>query len=133
MLRAICCLAALGLTFTAQAENLMGVSAKLRTLDKVTANTQDFDVKIGENLNFGSLVVSVPHCEKRPPEETPETYVFLQIKDKRLDGKGKAGEPETVFSGWMFGSSPALNALEHPVYDVWVIDCDAPPNEDELR
>ena len=63
------------------------------------------------------------HCEKRPPEEPPETYAFLKIKNTKLDGKGADGEKETVFSGWMFASRPAVSALDHGVYDVWVIDC----------
>ena len=57
-------------------------------------------------------------CDKRPPEETPETSVFLEIIDIR-----PGGQPIRVFTGWMFASSPALSALEHPTYDVWVIDC----------
>jgi len=131
MRKMLCIAAACCLPLTAQAENLVGESVKLRALDKVTAKTQDFDVKIGDTLNFQSLTISVPHCEKKPPEETPETYAFVQIKDNRLDGKGETDEPETVFSGWMFSSSPALNGLEHPVYDVWVIGCTPKPQRIE--
>lgn len=133
MLKVLLVLLVLAMPYAAHAENLIGISVKLRTLDKVTAHTQDFDIKIGETLNFGSLVITAPHCEKTPPEEAPEIYAFLQIKDKRLNGKGKVEDPETVFSGWMFGSSPALNALEHPVYDVWVIGCEAPAALDMRR
>ncbi len=101
----------------------MGESVVLRTLDKVTATTRDFTVKIGEDLDYGSLNIAVKHCEKTPPEETPETYAFLQIKDNRLDGEGERGEAEMIFSGWMFGSNPAISPLDHGVYDVWVIGC----------
>ena len=131
MRKAVCLAVVCLLPFSAQAENLIGESVKLRTLDKVTAKTQDFDVKIGDTLNFQSLTISVPHCEKKPPEEPPETYAFVQIKDARLNGQGVEGEPETVFSGWMFSSSPALNGLEHPVYDVWVIGCTPKPQRVE--
>ena len=109
-----------------QAENLIGQSVVLRTLDKVTATTKDYTVKVGGALDYGSLKVSVRHCEKRPPEDVPETYVFLQIDDQKLDGKGQGGETERVFSGWMMASSPAMSALDHAVYDVWVIDCNVP-------
>ena len=76
--------------------------------------------------------MNVRHCEKRPPEDIPETYAFLQIDDRKLDGKGKSGEIERVFSGWMLASKPAVSALDHGVYDVWVLDCDVPAPVIEL-
>ncbi len=95
----------------------------LRGLDKVTARTRDFEVTIGESVEFAALTITAQYCRKRPPEETPETYAFLQIADRRTDGFGVDVEGETIFSGWMFASRPAQNPLEHPVYDVWVLDC----------
>lgn len=116
----------------AQADNLVGEKVVLRALDKVTATTQDYTVIVGDNLKYGSLDITVRHCEKRPPEETPETYAFLQITDARTDGEGGEAEHEKLFSGWMFASSPALSALEHPVYDIWVLDCVVPPQLEAL-
>jgi len=110
-----------------QAANIPGSAVILRALDKVTATTRDYTVEIGDTLEYGSLIVEAVHCEKRPPEELPETFAFLKIKDAKLDGKGeKSDEPETVFSGWMFASRPALSALDHGVYDIWVIGCRTP-------
>jgi hypothetical protein len=119
-------LMASALSFSASAENLKGNAVVLRTLDKVTATTKDYTVRIGDELKYGSLTVAVKHCEKKPPEEVPETYAFLQIDDLKLDGKGDKGEQERVFSGWMMASNPAISALDHGVYDVWVIDCKVP-------
>lgn len=102
-----------------------GAIVVLRGLDKVTARTRDFEIPIGESAQFGALTIMAQYCRKRPPEETPETYAFLQIVDRRTDGFGVDIAGETVFSGWMFASRPAQNPLEHPVYDVWVIDCKA--------
>jgi hypothetical protein len=108
-------------------QNLIGHSVVLRTLDKVTATTQDYTVKIGDELKYGSLTIAARHCEKKPPEEIPETYAFLQIQDARLKGSGEVAEDDRmVFSGWMFASKPAISALDHRVYDVWVIDCKIP-------
>lgn len=90
----------------------------MQGLDKVTARTRTFRVPVGATKDFGSLRITARHCYKTPPEEPPERKAFLEIVDRRPDRK-----PVEVFSGWMFSSSPALNALEHPVYDVWVIDC----------
>jgi hypothetical protein len=92
--------------------------AVLQGLDKVTARISTFDAPIDDPVRFGSLEITARTCKKRPPEETPESAAFLEIRDI------KPGEaPAVVFTGWMFASSPALNALEHPVYDVWVVDC----------
>ena len=100
-----------------------GSVAILRCLDKVTARTRDFEAPVGETVEFGALGVTVQYCRRRPPEEPPEVFAFVQIDDRRTDGFGVEAEGERIFSGWMFASNPALNALEHPVYDVWVIDC----------
>lgn len=100
-----------------------GTVAVLRGLDKVTARTRDFEAPIGEDVEFGALAITVQYCRKRPPEEPPEVFAFVQIDDRRTDGFGIETDGERIFSGWMFASNPALNALEHPVYDVWVIDC----------
>ncbi len=100
-----------------------GTIVVLRGLDKVTAITSDFEVKTGQSHTFGSLTIEVSYCRKRPPEETPEVYAFLTITDRKTDGSGQEIQGEVIFNGWMFASSPALNPLEHPVYDVWVLDC----------
>ncbi len=84
-------------------------------MDKVTGNVTSFEVAVGESQAFGGLEVMPRACRKTPPEETPESAAFLQIDDTT------AGE--RVFSGWMFASSPGVSALEHPVYDIWVVDC----------
>ena len=95
--------------------------AVLRGLDKVTARVTDVGAPVGGVVRFGTLEIKVRTCRKRPPWETPESAAFLEIWEVRPD------EPTaSVFRGWMFASSPALNALEHPVYDIWVIDCAGP-------
>jgi hypothetical protein len=93
-------------------------TAILQGLDKVTARITKLKVGVGRGVRFGSLLITVRTCDKRPPEEPPEVTAFIEIID---DKPGEA--PEKLFSGFMFASSPALSAMEHPVYDVWVIDC----------
>lgn len=119
----------IGMPSFSMAENLIGTSVVLRTLDKVTATTKDYTVQIGDTLQYGSLSVDVKHCEKKPPEDIPETYAFLQIYDNRMDGRGEKIEGERLFSGWMLASKPAMSALEHAVYDVWVLGCNVPKKE----
>ena len=93
--------------------------AVLQALDKITARVSEMTVRVGETTQFGRLLVEVKACRVRPPEEPPEAAVFLEVTD--------LGHRETrasqVFRGWMFASSPALSAMEHPVYDLWLAGC----------
>lgn len=90
----------------------------LRALDKITARVSIIEVPVGESVAFGSLEITARYCDKRPPTETPESAAFLEVVEL------EPGEPAALrFSGWMFASSPALSAMDHPVYDLWVIDC----------
>ncbi|WP_135077634.1 DUF2155 domain-containing protein [Terasakiella sp. SH-1] len=90
----------------------------LQGLDKVTARVSRLEARVGDFIKFGNLEIVARTCDKRPPTETPESAAFLDIAEV------KPGEPANeVFRGWMFASSPALNPMEHPVYDVWVLDC----------
>ena len=162
---------------------LVPISVTLRALDKITAQFIDLTIPVGETQDFGKLRILARTCNKRPPEEEPETSAFLEIIDldalareekqarelaeaeaaealangeedrgpeamepsqpearsllvedvdpDAIDMVAKESGPdlsgfdkvEAIFRGWMFASSPALNAVDHPVYDVWVIDC----------
>ena len=102
----------------------MAASAEQRTvailqgLDKVTARISEFPAELDVPVTFGTLEITAQACHKKPPEEPPESTAFLEIREKQR------GEPvKLLFSGWMFASTPGLSALEHPVYDVWVLDC----------
>ena len=101
-----------------RAEGPASTAAVMQGLDKVTARVSTFDAPIGKPVRFGTLEITVFTCVKRPPEEPPESSAFVQIDDQRPDRP-----KERVFSGWMFASSPAVNPLEHAIYDVWVLDC----------
>lgn len=94
--------------------------AVLQTLDKVTGRVRGLEAPVGQAVEFGPLSIVVRACRKRPPEEPPESSAFIEISERK-----SADTVNEVFKGWMFASSPAVSALEHPVYDVWVIDCRA--------
>lgn len=108
-----------------------GDTAVFNALDKITARITILEIPIGGSARFGTLDIRPQSCDKRPPEETPETTAFVEVFDvprvmaaaKGEDGQAPVIEPKRIFSGWMFASSPGLNAVEHPVYDAWVIDC----------
>ena len=90
----------------------------LQGMDKVTARVSTIEAPVGTVVKFGALEIIARTCDKRPPEETPESAAFLDIWEVH---PGEAAV--SLFRGWMFASSPALSAMEHPVYDVWVLDC----------
>jgi hypothetical protein len=99
-------------------------AAILQGLDKTTARVSTFEAPIDRSVKFGTLVITARACIKHPPEEPPESAAFLQIDELRSLSAGAASE--RIFSGWMFASSPALSALENPVYDISVLDCKIP-------
>ncbi len=97
---------------------------KLQSLDKATARTMTFDAEVGSTLKFGPLYIKVQTCQKSSPIDEPESAAFLQVWEVDTDDKS-----EWVFSGWMFASSPGLSSMNHPIYDVWVLDCMKAPND----
>lgn len=99
--------------------------AILQGLDKITARISPIYATLGLPTYFGSLEIVVRTCRETPPTEPPESAVFMEIRELPPNAD-RDREPEMLFSGWMFASSPAVSALEHAVYDVWVVDCEEP-------
>ncbi len=98
--------------------------AVLQGLDKVTARVSTFEAPIGETVKFGALSITMQHCDRTPPHEPPESAAFLEIFEHK---RGESSQ--NLFTGWMFASSPALSGMEHPVYDIWILECKAPVAE----
>jgi hypothetical protein len=90
----------------------------MRGLDKITGRPANILAPVGVPVNFATLTITARYCYSTPITEPPETTAFVQIEDHRPDQDAKQ-----VFSGWMLASSPSLNGLQHPLYDVWVISC----------
>ncbi len=115
-------LAVLGAT-PAQAQRIDNSVAVFAALDKVTAKISRLEVPLNQTATFGSLRLTPRACYTRPPTEQPKTTSFVEIDEMMLDGKEKR-----IFNGWMFAQSPGLNAVEHPVFDVWLTECSFPRN-----
>jgi hypothetical protein len=75
-----------------------------------------------ETVQFGALQVTPRACYTRPPTEPQNTTGFIEVEEITLDGKTRR-----IFNGWMFAASPGLNAVEHAIYDVWLVDCKQGP------
>jgi hypothetical protein len=93
--------------------------ARLQALDKITARISTVEAPVGASRFFGTLEVTVNRCAFHPPEEPPENVAFITVYDRGYNGL----EPKLIFSGWIFSSSPAVSALEHPVYDLTLLAC----------
>ena len=93
----------------------IGTGVVLRGLDKVNANVTDIDLQSGQSTEYGRLTVSLGECRYPVGDPAADAFAFLTITD--------TASGDEVFSGWMVASSPAINALEHPRYDVWVLRC----------
>ncbi|MEP3278521.1 MAG: DUF2155 domain-containing protein [Stappiaceae bacterium] len=102
----------------AQAEKIINPVAEFAGLDKITGRIISFDVYMDETVQFGALQVTPRVCNSRPPTETPQTTGFIEVDEVTLEN-----EVQSIFSGWMFAASPALHAVEHSIYDVWLTDC----------
>jgi hypothetical protein len=92
--------------------------AEFSGIDKITGRIITFDVYVDETVQFGALQVTPRVCYSRPATEAPKTTAFLEVDEMTLDRKIRR-----IFTGWMFADSPGLNAIEHPVYDIWLSDC----------
>lgn len=97
-------------------------TAVLQTLDKVTGRVRTLEAPIDREVAFGALRIVARTCRKRPPEEPPESAAFLEIVERQ-----QGEQVQTVFRGWMFASTPAVSAMDHAVYDIWVVDCRPAP------
>lgn len=101
--------------------------AEFYGIDKITGRIITFDVYVDETVRFGQLHVTPRVCYSRPATENPRTTAFLEVEEITLDRQIRR-----IFTGWMFADSPGLNAVEHPVFDIWLKDCkmtsqEAPP------
>lgn len=115
------------------AETIANPVVEFSGLDKITGRITKFDVYVNETVLFGyadkapsagqtvlagALVITPRVCYTRPTTETQRTSVFVEV-----DRVGEDGKSTRIFTGWMFADSPALNAIDDPVYDVWLVGC----------
>ncbi len=121
---------------TANAAEINTNIARMQAMDKITGMVRVIDVPVNSEVKYGSFSIVVRACKTRPPEETPENFAFVDVVDNY-----KSENPVNIFRGWMISSSPSLNPVEHPIYDIWLLSCDNDKidprlkimNEEELK
>ncbi len=115
MIRAFLILVLLAAPAMAQQQTSRAPGAVLRALDKLSGRTTDFEIKSGGVARFGPLDIALSECRYPAGNRAGDAFAGLQIIE--------SGRDEPVFEGWMIASSPALSAMDHPRYDIWVIRC----------
>ena len=115
MIRALVISMFLASSLAAQQETSLAPGAVLRGLDKLSGRTTDFEIKSGGAARFGQLDIALSECRYPAGNRAGDAYAALQIMED--------GQTEPVFEGWMIASAPALSAMDHPRYDIWVIRC----------
>jgi hypothetical protein len=102
-------------------QKIANSAALFSGLDKITGRIINFDVAIGETVQFGALQLTPRVCYTRPATEATNTDAFIEVDEVTLQG-----EVRRIFTGWVFAASPGLHAIEHPIYDIWLTDCKGP-------
>ena len=93
--------------------------AELNILDKVSSKTSSVNIKVGDEFIFQNLQINVLKCQNSKFDDDPEVTAYMQVKDLKSANKNKV----FVFNGWMFSSSPSIAPFDHPVYDIWLVNC----------
>ena len=105
-------------SFYCFSDPISGHSVDLKVLDKISSKINTININVNEFINFGTLKIEIFACFKRRPEEVPEDFVLLRIYETNNNN-----DLEKVYQGWMISSNPTATPFEHPIYDVWVNDC----------
>ena len=96
------------------------VYINLTALDKITAKTSSIKLAVGDKKFFGSLEIKALKCQLSEVSDTSDAVAYLQVKDL----SAKDNNQVFLFNGWTFASSPTLQSIDHPVYDLWVTGCE---------
>ena len=92
---------------------------EIKILDKISSQTSQLSLKVGEENNFENLIIKILKCKNSEFDDNPEITAYMQVQDITLKNNDKV----FVFNGWTFSSSPSVSLFDHPVYDIWLIKC----------
>ena len=100
-------------------DNAEGVFIDLKILDKISSKNTLVKLRNGELITFKDLSIKSLKCKNSEFDDNPEITAYIQAKDLTINNKDEV----FVFNGWMFSSSPSIAPFDHPVYDIWLVDC----------
>ena len=93
-------------------------AALMQAMDKVTGRVNKVTVPVNSKVMYGDFSLVLRACKKRPAEEAPENFAFVDVSDKSF-----GSDEYNIFRGWILSSTPGINAIEHPIYDMWLLEC----------
>jgi hypothetical protein len=100
-------------------ENFLGKNTDIKILDKISSKNELIDLIIGEEIIYKDLAIKVMKCTNSELDDNPEIKAYIQVRDLTKKDNDKV----FVFNGWMFSSSPSIAPFDHPVYDIWLVNC----------
>ena len=100
-------------------ENFLGKNTDIKILDKISSKNELIDLIIGEEIIYKDLAIKVMKCTNSELDDNPEVKAYIQVRDLTKNNNNKV----YVFNGWMFSSSPSIAPFDHPVYDIWLVNC----------
>ena len=100
-------------------ENFLGKNTDIKILDKISSKNELIDLIIGEEIVYKDLAIKVMKCTNSELDDNPEVKAYIQVRDLTKNNNDKV----YVFNGWMFSSSPSIAPFDHPVYDIWLVNC----------
>ena len=101
-------------------ENLIGINTSIKILDKISSKNELINLVNGEEQIYKDLAIKSMKCTNSEFDDNPETKAYIQVRDLTK----KSNDKVYIFNNWMFSSSPSITPFDHPVYDIWLIDCD---------
>ena len=99
--------------------NMIGSKTDIKILDKISSKNELIILMNGEELIYKDLAIKSMKCTNSEFDDNPEIKAYIQVRDLTKNDNDKV----YVFNGWMFSSSPSITPFDHPVYDIWLIDC----------
>ena len=100
-------------------DSFIGTNTNIKILDKISSKNELINLKIGEENVYKDLAIKVMKCTNSEFDDNPEIKAYIQVRDLTKNNNDKV----YVFNGWMFSSSPSIAPFDHPVYDIWLVNC----------
>ena len=107
------------ISYSQSNENFIGTFTDIKILDKISSKNELIDLRNGEEIIYKDLSIKVMKCTNSELDDNPEIKAYIQVRDLTKNNNDKV----FVFNGWMFSSSPSIAPFDHPVYDIWLINC----------
>ena len=100
-------------------DEFIGTNTDIKILDKISSKNELINLRIKEEILYKDLAIKIMKCTNSELDDNPEIKAYIQVRDLTKDDNDKV----FVFNGWMFSSSPSIAPFDHPVYDIWLVNC----------